>query len=368
MTEAGIPAARSAAPITIDLVSDTATRPTAAMRRAIAEAEVGDEQRGEDPTVNALNARVAKLLGQEAAIFLPSGTMCNQIAIAVHCSPGDEIIAASNAHIIASEGSGAAVFAGSTIRPIATNSGVFGADDVAAAIRAPRVKSPRSRLVAVEQTSNRGGGSIWPVATIDAVADVAVANGLRLHMDGARLLNACVAAGVEAKRYAQRFDSVWLDLSKGLGCPVGGVLAGSAEFIAEADRWKHRFGGAMRQAGILAAAGIHALDHHVTRLVEDHRHAALFARHLAKLPGVRLSFGPVQTNLVFFDVEASGQSAQQIAARLQTRGLRIGVEGRHQMRAVFHLDVDEPAVLRAVDILSEALDHPPNRSGLTLRS
>jgi threonine aldolase len=342
--------------ISIDLVSDTATRPCAAMRNAIANAVVGDEQRGEDPSVNLLNERVARLLGQEAAIFLPSGTMCNQIALAVHCGPGDEIIAAANAHIILSEGSGAAVFAGSTIRPIPTSNGIYGAADVVSAVRERRVKSPRSRLVVVEQTSNRGGGAVWPLKTVQAVAGAAREHGLMLHMDGARLMNAAVATGVDAKCYAELFDSVWLDLSKGLGCPVGGVLAGSAAFILEADRWKHRLGGAMRQAGILAAAGLYALDHNVQRLADDHRNAKLFAQQLAKLRGIRLQANSVETNLVFFDVEETGHDAAEIARRLETRGVRIGVEGRYLMRAVFHLDVDSAAMQTAAQALQQALN------------
>ena len=346
----------AASAFSIDLVSDTATKPCAAMRNAIANAEVGDEQRNEDPTVNLLNVRVAQLLGQEAAIFLPSGTMCNQIALAVHCSPGDEIIAAANSHIISSEGSGAAVFAGSTICQVQTASGIYGAAEVDSAVRARRVKSPRSRLVVVEQTSNRGGGAVWPLATVQAVAGAARAHGLLLHMDGARLMNAAVATGVDAKCYAELFDSVWLDLSKGLGCPVGGVLAGSAAFIQEANRWKHRFGGAMRQAGILAAAGVYALDHNVERLAEDHRHARLFAQQLGSFRGIRLQNNPVETNLVFFDVQETGHDALEIARRLEKRGVRIGVEGRYLMRAVFHLDIGSAAVQTALGALQEALN------------
>jgi threonine aldolase len=347
----------SAAPpvIAIDLISDTATRPSAAMRHAIANAVVGDEQRGEDPTVNLLNERVARLLGQEAAIFLPSGTMCNQIAMAVHCRAGDEIIAAANAHIISSEGSGAAVFASSTVRPIPTPSGVFGADEMLAAVRPRRVKSARSKLVVVEQTSNRGGGAVWPLETVRAVAGAARDHGLLLHMDGARLMNAAVATGIPAQSYAELFDSVWLDLSKGLGCPVGGVLAGSCVFIQEADRWKHRFGGAMRQAGILAAAGIYALDHNVERLAQDHRHARLFADQIARLSGIRLQGDAVETNLVFFDVQQTGRDAQAVARLLEARGVRIGVEGKYVMRAVFHLDVDLAGMHTAVEALQGVL-------------
>lgn len=339
----------------VDLVSDTATRPTAGMRRAIANAAVGDEQRGEDPTVNLLNERVARLLGKEAAIFLPSGTMCNQVALAVHCRPGDEIVCAANAHVRTSEAAGAAVFAGSVFQAIDAPSGIFGAHELRSAIRDGRVKSPRTRVVVVEQTSNRGGGRVWPLDRIRELVAAARELGLALHMDGARLMNAVVASGVQAADYAEPFDSAWLDLSKGLGCPVGGVLAGSRAFIGEAERWKHRFGGAMRQAGILAAAGLYALDHHVARLEEDHRNARRFAAGLEGIDGIKLQNAPVETNLVFFDVEATGLEAAEIARRLARRSVRIGVESRHVMRAVLHLDVQVADVDSALAALGEAV-------------
>lgn len=325
------------------------------MRAAIASAPVGDEQRGEDPSVNLLNERVARLLGKEAALFLPSGTMCNQIALAVHCRPGDAIICAGNAHVRTSEGAGAAVFAGSVINPIQSPSGVFGVPELLSAIGDGRVKSPRARLVVVEQTSNRGGGSVWPRALIREVAAAARERGLLLHMDGARLMNAVVASGVDAGDFAEPFDSAWLDLSKGLGCPVGGVLAGSREFIREADRWKHRFGGAMRQAGILAAAGLYALDHHVDRLETDHRNARRFGAGLSRIRGVSLQNPAIETNLVFFDVEATGLAAAEIARRLLQRSVRIGVESEFVMRAVLHLDVAESDVDLALGALGEAV-------------
>lgn len=341
--------------IRIDLVSDTATRPTPAMRRAMAEAEVGDEQRGEDPSVNALNERVADLLGQEAAIFLPSGTMCNQVAIATHCSPGDEIIAADSAHIIASEGAGAAVFAGCFIRTVACERGIFTGEDVAAAVRRRTVKAPRCRLVEIEQTNNRGGGSVWTLDEIESVAQVARAHDLALHMDGARLMNAVVASNVSARQFATPFDSVWVDLSKGLGCPIGGVLAASKAFIDAADRWKHRLGGAMRQAGIIAAAGVYALDHHVDRLAEDHNNARLFADRIAEIPGIAIVGSRVETNLVFFDVSGTGLPASEISERLIPHGVRIGAESDTRMRAVTHLDVRREDVEDAATILAAIL-------------
>lgn len=339
----------------IDLISDTATHPTPAMRKAMADAEVGDEQRGEDPSVNALNERVAGLLGQEAAIFLPSGTMCNQVAIATHCSQGDEIIAASAAHIIGSEGAGAAVFAGCFVRSIPCERGIFSGEDVHAAVRAKKDKSPRSRLVEVEQTSNRGGGSVWRMDEINSVAEATRVHGLALHMDGARLMNAVVASGVPGEQFGRPFDSIWLDLSKALGCPVGGVLAGSKGFIEEANVWKHRFGGAMRQAGIIAAAGLYALDYHVERIAEDHEHAKLFAERISGVPGITLVFDTVETNIVFFDVRGTGLSAANISERLLARGVRIGSESETRMRAVTHLDVTEQDVEEAAEALGAVI-------------
>ena len=343
------------AKIRIDLVSDTATRPTPEMRRAMAEAEVGDEQRGEDPSVNTLNERVADVLGQDAAIFLPSGTMCNQVAITTHCSPGDEIIAADASHIIGSEGAGAAVFAGCFVRAIPGSRGIFSGEDVHAAMRGKKAKAPRSRLVEVEQTSNRGGGAVWTLEEVRSVTEAGRANGLSLHMDGARLMNAVVASGVAADDFAKDFDSVWLDLSKGLGCPVGGVLAGSKAFIEEAGVWKHRFGGAMRQAGIIAAAGVYALDHHVERLAEDHENAQIFANRVAELPGIVLDPPDVETNLVFFDVSGAGISAYAVVERLLEEGIRVGAESKTHLRAVTHLDVDRAGVEQAADALSRII-------------
>lgn len=336
----------------IDLVSDTATRPTAGMRKAMAEAEVGDEQRGEDPTVNALNGRVAELLGKEAAMFLPSGTMCNQVAVCTHCTPGDEIIAADASHIIGSEAAGAAVLAGCFVRAIPCERGIFSGEDVNHAVRMPKVKSPRSRLVEVEQTNNRGGGSVWKLDEIASVAEASRSHGLALHMDGARLMNAVVSSGVSAAQFAEPFDSVWLDLSKALGCPVGGVLAGSSIFIEEANVWKHRLGGAMRQAGIIAAAGLYALDHHVERLAEDHKNAQAFAEQIAEIPGIVINPPDIETNLVFFDVRETGPSASELVDQLAKHGVRIGAESETRLRAVTHLDVERSDVEEAAALLA----------------
>jgi len=253
----------------INLYSDTQTKPTAAMREAMMAAEVGDEQRGDDPSVNALCDRAAQLLGQEAAVFLPSGTMANEISLWVHCRPGDEILCDKTAHITNFEGGGPSALAGALITSLDGDRGRFTAEQVRAAIRPDSRYFPRTRVVALEQTANLAGGTVWPLAQAEEVVEVAREAGLTVHMDGARLLNATTALGCEPAAFGRLSDSIWIDLSKGLGCPVGAVLTGSNSFIAEAWRWKQRIGGAMRQAGILAAAGLYALDHHVARLTED---------------------------------------------------------------------------------------------------
>ena len=340
----------------VELYSDTKTKPTAAMRAAIAAAEVGDEQKGEDPTTNALCQRVADILGKEAGVFLPSGTMCNEIAIAVHCRPGDEVIAHESAHIINFEGGGPSALSGVSIRALPGRHGVYGAVELEAAIRDDSRYAPRSRLVCFEQTSNGGGGTLWPLETLKGNAEIARSRGLAVHMDGARLLNAVVASGIAGRDYAAVADTLWLDMSKGLGCPVGAVLVGTADFIHEAWRWKQRIGGALRQSGILAAAGLHALDHHVERLAEDHRHARLFAEAIDEIPGVALDLEAVQTNIVYFDVGETGLSAPEVSARLQARGISVGAFDRRTMRAVTHLDVDEAGVREAAAALAEVID------------
>jgi threonine aldolase len=323
----------------IDLYSDTRTKPTPGMRRAIAEAEVGDEQAMLDPTVNALCERVAELLGKEAAVYLPSGTMANQIAARVHCRQGDEIILSASAHPIHAESGGPAALAGVMMCGLEGPRGMFTAAQVRAAINSPSWRhAPRSRLLEVENTTNFGGGAVWPIEEIRAVTEVAKEHGLACHMDGARLMNAVVASGTSAATYAAPFDSLWLDFSKGLGAPVGAVLAGSKDFVHEAWRVKQQIGGAMRQAGIIAAACLYALDHHVERLAEDHENARLLAEGLAEIPGVELDPATVETNIVWFDV-GGPMSAEAVAAALREQGILIGGYGQHRMRAVTHLDV-----------------------------
>jgi threonine aldolase len=342
----------NAPPVRINLYSDTQTRPTPAMKDAMMRAEVGDEQHGDDPTVHALCDRMAALMGKEAAVFLPSGTMCNVVAILTHCRSGDEVLAHETSHILHSEGGAHAAFTGVQILPLRGARGMFTAEDVRAAVR-PRTRyAPPQRLLEVEQTANIGGGAVWPLGQLDAVVAVAREQGWNTHMDGARMMNACVAAGVPPAEMAAGFDSVWLDFTKGLGAPLGAVLCGSRDFIGQAWRWKQRLGGSMRQAGICAAACLHALDHHVERLAEDHANARALARGLRKISGLEVE--EPDTNLVFFDTRGTGTSATALQEKLVMRGIAIsGLGGR--LRACTHLDVSAPMVDEAIGAIREAL-------------
>jgi threonine aldolase len=323
-------------PALINLFSDTQTKPSPAMREAMARADVGDEQRGEDATVNALCERMADLLGKEAALFLPSGTMCNVVATLTHCRPGDEILAHETAHILTAEGGAHAALGGFQITILRGDGGQFSADTLRAALRPRNRYAPNQRLVEVEQTANIGGGTIWPKAVLADISRIAKDHGLSTHMDGARLMNACVAANVSARDFAQGWDSVWLDFTKGLGAPIGAVLAGSRDFIDEAWRWKQRLGGAMRQAGIAAAGCLYALDHNVERLADDHTHARALARGLKQIPGIAVEDPP--TNLVFFDARSAGVTSATLVAELETRGILVSQFGE-RIRACTHLDV-----------------------------
>jgi threonine aldolase len=354
----------------INLYSDTQTKPTDGMRRAIAEAEVGDEQLGEDPSVNLLCTRVADLLGYEAALFAPSGTMCNQIAVLTHCSAGDEIICDATSHVVNTEGAGAAALAGVAARTIATDDGIFTGDELLAAVRGPTRTGPRSRLVVVEQTVNFLGGRIWPLDRIRDVVSKASERGLATHLDGARLLNAVVASGIAAKTFCADagFDSAWIALSKGLGCPVGGVLCGSRSFIEEAWRWKYRLGGAMRQAGMLAAAGVYALDHHVARLADDHRRAKELAVALSRICPGSVEPDHVETNIVIIDTSSLGVRAPDFSHACATRGLKLSVIGETRLRAVTHLDIGDDDIRSAISILTDVtslknIEAAPRKTG-----
>jgi threonine aldolase len=338
----------------IDLSSDTATRPTPEMRKFMAEAPVGDEQRREDPSVNELQEMTAALTGKEAALFLPSGTMCNAIAFAVHCRPGDAVILDVTAHPNTAEAGGPAVIAGVLLRTLPGERGVFTVEQAASQIAQKGTHISGTRMISVENTANRGGGKIWPLERLAGLRELADANEMKLHMDGARLMNAAVASGKPAKEFACYTDSVWIDLSKGLGAPVGAVLAGSREFIEEARFWKHRLGGAMRQAGIIAAAGIYAFKHHVDRLADDHANAKLLEAGLNDILGVHQVNGPVETNILLFDVSGTGRTANEVNEHLQERGVRFSAFGPTLMRAVTHLDVSRADCERAVEALHEA--------------
>jgi threonine aldolase len=337
-------------PVRINLLSDTQTRPTPAMREAMARAEVGDEQIGDDPTVNALCERVAELLGKEAAVFMPSGTMCNVAATLVHCRPGDEILAHQTAHIIAREGGAHAALGGFQIVALAGAGGQFTPDAFREALHPRSRYQPPQTLVSVEQTANIGGGTIWKRADLDQIVQIARSNGLATHMDGARLLNACVATGITAREMAAGWDSAWIDFSKGLGAPIGGVIAGSRDFIDEVWRWKQRLGGSMRQAGICAAACLHALDHHVERLADDHDHARTLAGGLQQISGMVVQ--QPETNLVFFNPDGTGIRGEQMVEALRRRGVLLAMmDGR--IRACTHLDVTAAMIEETLGLIRE---------------
>jgi threonine aldolase len=339
-----------AEPIRINLLSDTQTRPTAAMREAMARAEVGDEQIGDDPTVNLLCERVADLLGKEAAVFMPSGTMCNIAATLAHCRPGDEILAHVSAHIIAREGGAHAALGGFQITQLPGDDGQFTPETFRAALHPRSRYQPPQTLVSVEQTANIGGGTIWKKAALDEVVAIARANGLITHMDGARLLNACVATGISAQDMAAGWDSAWIDFSKGLGAPIGGVIAGSRAFIDDVWRWKQRLGGSMRQAGVCAAACVHALNHHVDRLADDHANARALARGLAQISGMEVQ--QPETNLVFFKPDGAGIAGDRMVEALRKRGVLLAMmDGR--IRACTHLDVSAAMIEETVSLVRE---------------
>jgi len=335
----------------INLYSDTQTKPSPEMRRAMAEAEVGDEQRGEDPTVNALVARVAEMLGKEDAVFLPSGTMCNEIALLIHCRPGDEILCDRTSHILNYEAGGPAALAGAVMTPIDGHRGVYDAEQLKAAIRPEHRYGPRTRVVEIENTANMGGGTVWPIETMRAVSETARSAGLTVHLDGARLLNASATGGVAPAEYAVCADTAWIDFSKGLGAPVGAALAGSKEFIHEAWRWKQRIGGAMRQAGVIAAAALYALDRNVERLADDNAAARDFAQVLAASPAFEVDPATVDSNIVIFDLAGGGDAAAFSARAEKEGGVRVGAIGPSTLRAVTHLDVDGQSVRAAADRL-----------------
>lgn len=336
----------------IDFRSDTVTRPTRAMREAMAAAVVGDDVLGDDPTVIALQDKFAQLLGKEAACFVPSGTMANQTAIRAHTEPGDEIILHEGGHIIHYETGGPAALSGCMVRPLHGERGLFDVGDVEGAMRPDNIHSPRSRLLMLENTHNRGGGSIWPIEQLERVTKRGRELGLRLHLDGARLWNACAATGLSPKDYARNFDTISCCFSKGLGCPVGSAVAGDKPTIARVHRFTKMFGGKMRQSGVLAAAALYALENHRARLVEDHANARRFAELLAAVPNLALDAeqrqrGP-ETNMVFIEVlHGAKKTAAEVCAMAQEIGVLMLANGPRRVRAVCHLDVSKEMVEEA---------------------
>ncbi len=343
--------------MTIDLRSDTITQPTPAMREAMASAEVGDDVFGDDPTVARLEARVAEILGKEAAVFTPSGTMANQLALRAHTEPGDEILVDANAHIYYYESGAPAALAGVMCRCLPGVRGVFTAADVEAALRPADQHFAPTKLVCVENTHNRGGGSVWPMERIREVAEVSRARGLRLHLDGARLWNASVATGIPERDYAAPFDSVSVCFSKGLGAPIGSALCGTREFIQRARRFRKMYGGGMRQAGILAAGALHAMEHHRARLAEDHANARALAEGLSRLPSLELDPSSVQTNLVFLRVKKV--PAATLVSDLGEAGVRVLAVGSDTIRAVTNLMVSSQQITAALEIFERILGKVP---------
>lgn len=339
----------------IDLRSDTVTRPSDGMREAMAHAVVGDDVFGEDPTVNRLQEHVAGLLGKEAALYVPSGTMGNQTCIKVHTQPGDEVICEKGAHVFNYETGGIAFLSGAQVNAIEGNRGAFGVEEIERTVRPDLYYMPKTRLICLENTHNRAGGTVYPIELIRKISAFAGTRKIRLHLDGARLWNACAATGITPKEYASYFDSVSVCLSKGLGAPVGSVIAGSTQFIADARHYRKIFGGGMRQAGVLAAAGLYALEHNVSRLTEDHEKAAFLARELSQVKGFDIDMGSVQTNIIIIGAEKTGKKPDDILAALRAKGVLLTLGNYMGLRAVTHLDVTMEEVKRAARIIRETM-------------
>jgi threonine aldolase len=352
----------------IDLRSDTVTRPTPGMRRAIAEAEVGDDMSAEDPTVNRLEARMCELLGLEAAVYACSGTQSNQMGVRAHCQLGDELLIEESGHIANYEAGGAAAMSGVSTRTIKGRGGMLDVADLVGKIRPDNQHYCITRLLSLENTTNHGGGQAYPLDQIAHVSAWAHEHGLKMHLDGARLFNACIAGDYSAGDCSRHFDTVSVCFSKGLGCPMGSMLVGDAESIRKARRARKMFGGALRQAGMMAAAALYALDHHIDRLVEDHENARAFADAIAEIDGVLLDPETVTSNLVFFEIDSKCGPAVDLSAKLKTRKVLMNATGPQRLRAVTHLDLTRDDVLQAAAAIRDVLEGAPVAVGAAVGS
>ena len=339
----------------VDLRSDTVTQPTEKMRAAMAAAEVGDDVFDDDPTVHRLQDRLAEMLGKEAALFVPSGTMSNQIAVRLHCRPGDEVICESSCHLYRYEQGGFAQLSGVVARTVDGDNGVLELDQLTGLIRPEDTHQVRTRLVTIENTHNSGGGRVQPFDTVEEICSWAHENDLRTHMDGARLFNAVIASGITADKWSRQFDTVSVCFSKGLGAPVGSALASSKEMIREARRHRKLFGGGMRQAGVIAAAALYALDNHVNRLAEDHNHARLLAEAIRETDGLTLASDDVDTNIVYFDVDPNLATGEEFCGWLEHAGVRMIALAPQRVRAVMHLDVSIEDTVRAIEAIEQSV-------------
>ncbi len=334
----------------IDLRSDTVTKPTPEMRRVMMEAEVGDDVFGEDPTVNKLQNKIAEMFGKESALFVPSGVMGNQVCIKTHTQAGDEIIVEQDSHIVVYETAAPAALSGVMVKTIPGEKGVIKAEQIKKAIRPKAYYLPRTKLISLENTHGRSGGTIYPLEEMRLIRELAQNENIAMHLDGARLWNASVAAGISLQEYARCFDSLSICLSKGLGAPIGSVILGTREFVDRSKTYRKMFGGGMRQVGILAAAGIYALDHHIGRLKEDHEKAKFFAREIETLKAFSLDPGGVETNIVIADIAKEGMVQEKVLRELQDRGVLLTPERHNSIRAVTHMDVSIEDIRVAVEL------------------
>jgi threonine aldolase len=339
----------------IDLRSDTVTKPSHEMRESMSNAEIGDDVYGEDPTVNLLQDKTADILGKEAALFVPSGVMANQLAIKTHTQPGDEVIVESESHIFNYETAGAAFLSNVQLQTIKGNHGVLNAEQINQSIRSSVYYNPKTALVCLENTHNKAGGTIYPLEEIKSISELLGNRNIILHLDGARLWNASVASGIKPKEYSRFFDTVSVCFSKGLGAPVGSALAGTREKIEKARKYRKIFGGGMRQAGILAAGALFALEHNMEQLKEDHKKAKLLAKLLQRVSGIHIDQEFVQTNIVVIDIRGRKESAGDILAQLKLKGVLLSEMDFSTLRAVTHLDVSMENVKNAADIISSVL-------------